>query len=120
MRGAALVLLSAGVGTALVGAVLGVVAWRGQDAALSEWESQGADESTADPGQELTRLSFPEQGAQFFVWEGASKKNLLFGPARVAQSSAPGGNGNCIIAAHRDTHFRMLKDVKKDQPIVLE
>ena len=113
-------MLSAGVGTALVGAVLGLVAWRGQDAALVEWESQTAEEGAADTNPELTRLSFPEQGAQFFVWEGASKKNLLFGPARVAKSSAPGGNGNCIIAAHRDTHFRMLKDVKKDQPIVLQ
>jgi len=120
MKRAALVLLGAGVGTALVGAVLAVIAWRGQDAAQIEWESQASDKVTADPRQELTRLSFPSQGAEFYVWEGATKKNLLFGPARVAQSSMPGATGNCIIAAHRDTHFRMLKDVKKDQPIVLE
>ncbi|MEO8371543.1 MAG: class D sortase [Candidatus Solibacter sp.] len=120
MKGAALVLLGAGVGTALVGAVLGIVAWQGQETALTEWESRTAEEGTANAGQELTRLSLPEQGAEFFVWEGATKKNLLFGPARVAQSSAPGANGNCIIAAHRDTHFRILKDVKKGQPIVLE
>ncbi len=120
MRGPAAVLLCAGVGTALVGAVLGVIAWQGQDAARVEWEARGADEGTPDAGQDLTRLSFPLQGAEFFVWEGATRRNLLFGPARVAQSSVPGGNGNCIIAAHRDTHFRMLRNVRKDQAIVLE
>jgi len=73
-----------------------------------------------DNGQELTRLSLPTQGAEFFVWEGATKKNLLFGPARVAESAIPGGNGNCIIAAHRDTHFRILREVRKDDPIVVE
>jgi sortase A len=108
------------VGTALVGAVLAVAAWQGQDAARIEWESLAPGDATADPAQELARLSFPSQGAEFYVWEGATKKNLLFGPARVAQSSLPGGTGNCIIAAHRDTHFRILKDVKKDEPIVLE
>ena len=38
----------------------------------------------------------------------------------MAWSAAPGQNGNCIIMAHRDTHFRLLKDVRKDQRIVLE
>lgn len=120
MKGAALVLIGAGVGTALVGAVLGLVAWQGQDAGRLAWESEAPDEGGSTARPELTRLSFPSQGAEFFVWDGATKKNLLFGPAWVTQSSAPGANGNCIIAAHRDTHFRMLKDVKKDQPIVLE
>ena len=120
MRRAALVLVSAGIGTALVGAVLGVAAWQGQDAARVEWEAHATDAGTAAEGQELTRLSFPAQGAEFFVWEGATPKNLLFGPVHVADSAVPGGRGNCIIAAHRDTHFPMLREVKKDQAILLE
>lgn len=120
MRRAAVVLLGAGVGTALLGAVLGVVAWQGQNAGRMEWEAQASDEAAPEAEQELTKLSFPAQGAEFFVWEGATKKNLLFGPARVAESSAPGAKGNCIIAAHRDTHFRILKNVRKDESIVLQ
>jgi len=120
MRRAGLILLSAGAGTALVGAVLGIVAWQGQDAARAEWDAQTTGHIRADTGRELTRLSLPIQGAEFFVWEGATKKNLLFGPARVAASAVPGGNGNCIIAAHRDTHFRILREVRKDEPIVVE
>ena len=32
----------------------------------------------------------------------------------------PGQPGNCIIAAHRDTHFRVLKDILPGDRIVLE
>ena len=32
----------------------------------------------------------------------------------------PGGKGNCVIAGHRDTHFRILKDIRKGDDIVLE
>jgi len=120
MRGAGLILLSAGAGTCLVGAILGIAAWQGQDAARAEWQTQTTDERPADTGQVLTRLSLPAQGTEFFVWEGATKKNLLFGPAHVAESALPGGNGNCIIAAHRDTHFRVLREVRKDEPIVVQ
>ena len=120
MRGAGLILLSAGASTCLVGAALGIVAWRGQDAAHAQFEAQTTGERGADTRQEVTRLSLPVQGAEFYVWEGATKKNLLFGPAHVADSAIPGANGNCIIAAHRDTHFRILREVRKDEPIVVE
>ena len=119
MRGG-VILASSGVGTVLVGAVLGLASWRGQETARVEWESRAAAEDTANTSHEFTRLTLPSLGAQFIVWEGATRKNLLYGPARVSQSSVPGGNDNCIIAAHRDTHFRVLKDVKKGQPIVME
>ncbi|MEO8593890.1 MAG: class D sortase [Candidatus Solibacter sp.] len=124
MGRAALALMGIGLGTALVGAVLGLAAWQGQSAGRIDWELetqvQIADAGAAGERQELTRLTFPDQGAQFIVWEGATKKNLLYGPARVAGSAVPGGKGNCIIAAHRDTHFRILREVKKDQDILLE
>uniref|UniRef100_Q022W4 Sortase family protein n=1 Tax=Solibacter usitatus (strain Ellin6076) TaxID=234267 RepID=Q022W4_SOLUE len=119
MRGGAGLLLL-GAATCLLGAVLGVLAWTGQDAARADWEARTEDGRPADAPQELTRLSLPAQGADFFVWEGATKKNLLFGPVHVSESAAPGGNGNCIIAAHRDTHFRILREVRKDEPIVVE
>jgi len=96
------------------------VARRGQDAARQDWAAQTNGERPADNRQELTRLSLPEQGAEFFVSEGATRSHLLLGPARVAQSALPGSNGNCIIAAHRDTHFRILRDVRKNQAIVVE
>ena len=35
-------------------------------------------------------------------------------------SALPGKTGNCIIAGHRDTHFRMLKDLRKGDEIILQ
>jgi sortase A len=32
----------------------------------------------------------------------------------------PGEQGNCIIAGHRDTHFRVLKDIREGDDIILE
>jgi len=119
MKALPLVLTVAGVATTLVGGGLGMAAWFGQEEARTEWTAQLTDVGNAGGQQELTRLTFPAQGAEFIVWEGATKKNLLFGPARVDGSAIPGASGNCIIAAHRDTHFRMLRDVRKDDDILL-
>ena len=32
----------------------------------------------------------------------------------------PGENGNCVIAGHRDTHFRVLKDIREGDDIILQ
>jgi len=123
MKAFSRVLIAAGLVTATIGGGMGLAAWVGQrvwqEEARTGWTAELLHAGVAEGRQELTRLTFPAQGAEFIVWEGASKKNLLYGPARVEGSAIPGGNGNCIIAAHRDTHFRMLRDVRKDQEILL-
>jgi sortase A len=62
-------------------------------------------------GSELFRISFSRQGAAFDVVEGTTKKSLRKGPGHLEGSAMPGGPGNPVIAGHRDTHFRVLKDV---------
>jgi sortase A len=64
-----------------------------------------------EPGSRLFRLSFSRQKATFDVVEGTTKKSLRKGPGHLAGSSMPGSAGNSVIAGHRDTHFRVLKDV---------
>lgn len=51
-------------------------------------------------------------GASAIVLHGATPESLAFGPALLSESAAPGERGTSVIAAHRDTHFRFLKDVK--------
>jgi sortase A len=63
-----------------------------------------------EPGSYLFRLSFPRQNATFDVVEGTTRKSLRKGPGHLEGSSMP-GTGNSVIAGHRDTHFRVLKDV---------
>jgi sortase A len=49
------------------------------------------------------------RGDPLIVLQGASGRNLAFGPTHDAASVLPGDVGNSVIAAHRDTHFRMLE-----------
>jgi sortase A len=114
MRRIAFALMSVGVAIALAGGLLAVAGWTGQQRTKASWD----DEFSQSGG--LTRLSFPAHNADFIVRDGASVANLLLGPVRLEWSSYPGDKGNSIIAAHRDTHFRVLKDLKKGEVITLE
>jgi sortase A len=57
-------------------------------------------------------ITAPRIGKTAVVLSGASGEALAFGPARLASTPPPGELGTSVIAAHRDTHFRWLKDVK--------
>jgi sortase A len=52
------------------------------------------------------------RGESLIVLEGASGRNLAFGPTHDAASVLPGDVGNSVIAAHRDTHFRILETLR--------
>lgn len=71
-------------------------------------------------GDTLAKLSIPRLGAELYVVEGDGAKELRRGPGHLAGTAMPGGNGNCVIAGHRDTHFRFLKDIREGDDIVLE
>jgi sortase A len=32
----------------------------------------------------------------------------------------PGGDGNCVIAGHRDTHFRILRQIRPGDSVILQ
>lgn len=49
----------------------------------------------------------------FIVLEGANGRALAFAPAHLEKTAAPGERGNCVITAHRDTHFAALADVRR-------
>jgi sortase A len=43
---------------------------------------------------------------------GSSGQALAFGPGHVELTAEPGERGVAVYAAHRDTHFRFLRDVE--------
>jgi sortase A len=45
------------------------------------------------------------------VLAGSSGQALAFGPGHVEQTADAGERGVTVYAAHRDTHFRFLKNV---------
>ncbi len=71
-------------------------------------------------GDPVARLTIPRLAADLYVVEGDGTRQLRRGPGHVRGTAMPGANGNCIIAGHRDTHFRVLKDIRRGDEVVLQ
>jgi len=71
-------------------------------------------------GEAFARLSIPRLHAVLYVVEGTDSADLRRGPGHLEGSALPGSNGNCVIAGHRDTHFRLLKNVRQGDRIEIE
>ncbi len=65
----------------------------------------------------VARLKIDRINAESIVLKGASGEALAFGPALLDETARIGERGTAVIAAHRDTHFAFLKDVKKGDMI---
>ncbi|MGH1419240.1 MAG: class GN sortase [Hyphomicrobiaceae bacterium] len=60
----------------------------------------------------VAKIDVPRLGAQTIVLAGASGQALAFGPGHVSNTKLPGQSGTAIFAAHRDTHFQFLGELK--------
>ena len=68
----------------------------------------------------VARLVIPRLSVDSFVLAGAAGESLAFGPGMVSGSSEPGQPGVTMIAAHRDTHFKPLQNIKTDDLINIQ
>jgi len=59
----------------------------------------------------VARIAVPRLKADAIVLAGSSGQALAFGPGHVEHTPDPGEPGVTVYAAHRDTHFRFLKDI---------
>lgn len=59
----------------------------------------------------VARIEVKRIGASAIVLEGASGQALAFGPGHVEHTAEAGERGVAVYAAHRDTHFRFLRNV---------
>ena len=60
----------------------------------------------------VAEVRLPRINASAIVLEGATPEALAFGPAHLSDTPKVGEPGTVVFAAHRDTHFRFLQDVK--------
>lgn len=67
----------------------------------------------------LAILRIPRIALEVPVSYGTDEGALLRGAGLVEGTAMPGSNGNVGIAAHRDTHFRALKDLSLGDRIEL-
>ena len=121
-------------GIALVVAGAGLVAWAGnayargwlaQDRARSEWEQRvaraevergralaaGSARTAAVEGAPVARLVIAKIALDDIVLEGVTAGALNGGPGHLPGSALPGDEGNAVISAHRDRHFRRLGEL---------
>lgn len=70
-------------------------------------------------GSVLGWIEIPRLNLSTVVLEGYDEPQLRLGAGHVPGTAEPGEPGNVVIAAHRDSFFRALRDVSKGDRVVL-
>jgi len=68
----------------------------------------------------LAILRIPRLKLEVPVYDGTSDLVLDLAAGRIEDTALPGTVGNVGIAAHRDGFFRVLKDIKEGDALVLD
>lgn len=107
------------------GAYIPAKAWLAQELMQRAWIRINAGEDRAAPWPwadtwPVARLTAEAWDINLIVLAGGSGRTLAFGPGHLGASAMPGERGNTVIAGHRDTHFRFLRDVEIGESLSLE
>ena len=68
----------------------------------------------------VARLSVPRLGIDRPVLSNASGPALAFGIGHVDGTAAPGTDGNCVLAGHRDSWGAFLADLRVGDAVAIE
>jgi len=60
----------------------------------------------------VAQLKLPRTKSELIVLSGDSGSSLAFAPGWNTKSAKPGEQGVTVISGHRDTHFKILKDIE--------
>jgi sortase A len=71
------------------------------------------------PGSVVARLRITRLSLDLPVIEGTSAADLLKSPGHLIGSALPGQPQNCVLAGHRDLHFRRLGELRPGDPVEL-
>ena len=86
-------------------------------AAAASYSPSGEPRIKSDPnlksGALVGRLEIRRLGISVVIFEGTGQQVLDIGAGHLTVSPLPGEGGNMVLAAHRDTYFRHLRDVAK-------
>lgn len=70
-----------------------------------------------EPGRPIGVLAIPRLGLSSVVIEGDEEAALLLGVGHLSDTPLPWANGNSVFAAHRDTFFRPLEHIRRNDVI---
>jgi len=75
-------------------------------------ERDPATEPSADP-LVLGRIEIPRVGVTAMVREGDDDATLAIAVGHISGTALPGERGNMVLAGHRDSFFRGLRDIRR-------
>jgi len=90
------------------------------DASLrSSTESRKSNEPPMSSGMLIGRIDIPRVGVSAVIDEGDDESVLFKAVGHIPGTALPGKDGNIGLAAHRDSFFRGLRNVREGDEIVL-
>jgi sortase A len=106
------------------GAYIHAKAWLAQRLIASAWMRTLEGEHEAKPWPwadtwPVARLKLTGKRVDLYVLADASGRSLAFGPGYMSGTAAP-GEGNTVIAGHRDTHFAFLRELRPGDEFTLQ
>ena len=66
------------------------------------------------------RLEVARLGIRQYVMKDASGESLAFGPGQIKLFQNEAKGGPIVIAGHRDTHFKFLRDLRRGDQLQLQ
>jgi sortase A len=79
----------------------------------------GATSAVVREGDLLGRIEITRIGLRAMIMEGIDESTLRRAVGHIPGTARPGGRGNIGMAGHRDTFFRALRNIRKDDEITL-
>lgn len=86
---------------------------------IVEVSAAARDSIKLPPGTVLGRFEVPRLSLSYVLLEGTDARTLEKSIGHVEGTGVIGEAGNIAIAGHRDTHFRKLEGIRRDDELVL-
>jgi sortase A len=74
----------------------------------------------AAEGSLFGRIDIPRLDISVIVFEGTSDDTLARGVGHLRGTATPGERGNLVLAGHRDTFFRELRNIRQGDQITVK
>jgi len=116
----------------LLAGIAGVGLWgwsRWHESQSQQEDSQAFDDTQARPGPEpivipnngvVGRIRIPRLHLSAMVRQGTGAQTLDVSVGHIPGTAFPGQPGNVAVAAHRDTSFRGLRDIRRGDSVEFE
>jgi sortase A len=93
-----------------------------QASEITKFENAGqpAEPRLLEMGGVIGELEVPRLGLKVIVVQGDSAKVLRRAVGHLPETALPGEAGNVVLAGHRDTFFRPLRNIRQGDAILLK